>query len=120
MTLRNWLLQNAATIHLAAVKISVSGPMKLDGFSDKQCADQSLQMKVRHHLRKADKSPSPSSILDATPSSESMASTLSSHSTHSRKSKADSVSVLMSGIKRELETNFQAKLLSEKKPKQST
>ena len=76
-------------------------------------------MRVRHHLKKADKSPSPSSILDATPSLESMASTLSSRSKGSRKRKADWVSVWMSGIKRELDTDFQAKLLPEKKPKQS-
>jgi hypothetical protein len=113
------LLQNAATIHLAAIKVSVSGAMKFARFSAEQCADRSLQMRVRRHLKKADKSPSPSSILDATPSSESTASTLSSCSTGSRKRKADLVSVLMSGIKRELDTDFQAKLLPEKKPKQS-
>jgi hypothetical protein len=113
------LLQNAATIHLAAVKISVSVAMKFAGFSAEQCADRSLQMRVRRRLKKAGKSPSPSSILDATPSSKSMASTLSSRSTGSRKRKADSVSVLMSGIKRELDTDFQAKLPPEKKPKQS-
>jgi len=112
-------VQNAATIHAAAHKLSVPGAMRIAGFNSEQCANVALQMRVRRRTGKLKESPTPAPVVDCTPSCTSTVSALSSCSKGSRKRRAEWISEMPSGSKRQLESDLAAKPPAKKKEKKS-